>query len=152
MAEKNTRTGLSLDDMTTLIKAVSESGLESFDYKEGDFSITLHSNRTTGIYQAAPASAPVALSMPDISMAMATAAEAASGAEDEEDWEDDDDPNSIYMYDFSNAAMKALTLAGIDTVDPLKAMTDEQLSAIPGLSAKDVKRIRKVLSYEDEDE
>ena len=56
------------------------------------------------------------------------------------------------MYDFSNAAMKALTLAGIDTVDPLKAMTDEQLSAIPGLSEKDVKRIRKVLSYEDEDE
>jgi hypothetical protein len=50
MAEKNTRTGLSLDDMTTLIKAVSESGLESFDYKEGDFSITLHSYRTTGIY------------------------------------------------------------------------------------------------------
>lgn len=85
MAEKNTRTGLSLDDMTTLIKAVSESGLESFDYKEGDFSITLHSNRATGIYQAAPANAPVALSMPDISMAMATAAEAASGAEDEED-------------------------------------------------------------------
>ena len=75
-----------------------------------------------------------------------------NGAEDEEDWEDDDDPNSIYMYDFSNAAMKALTLAGIDTVDPLKAMTDEQLSAIPGLSEKDVKRIRKVLSYEDEDE
>ena len=55
MADKNARTGLSLDDMTTLIKAVSESGLESFDYKEGDFSITLHSNRTTGIYQAAPA-------------------------------------------------------------------------------------------------
>ena len=85
MAEKNTRTGLSLDDMTSLIKAVSESGLESFDYKEGDFSITLHSNRSAGIYQAVPASAPVALSMPDISMAMATAAEAASGAEDEED-------------------------------------------------------------------
>ena len=58
MAEKNTRTGLSLDDMTALIKAVSESGLESFDYKEGDFSITLHSNRASALYPAAPASAP----------------------------------------------------------------------------------------------
>ncbi|MBR5357821.1 MAG: acetyl-CoA carboxylase biotin carboxyl carrier protein [Clostridiales bacterium] len=77
---------MSLDDMTTLIKAVSESGLDSFDYKEGDFSITLHANRTSSIYQqAAPASAPVALSMPDISMAMATAAETASGAEDDDD-------------------------------------------------------------------
>ena len=85
MAEKNTRTGLSLDDMTALIKAVSESGLESFDYKEGDFSITLHSNRASALYPAAPASAPVALSMPDISMAMATAAETASGAEDDDD-------------------------------------------------------------------
>lgn len=86
MADKNTRTGMSLDDMTTLIKAVSESGLDSFDYKEGDFSITLHANRTSSIYQqAAPASAPVALSMPDISMAMATAAETASGAEDDDD-------------------------------------------------------------------
>ena len=74
-----------------------------------------------------------------------------NGAEDEEDWEDDDDPRSIYMYNFSHAAMKALTLAGIETVDPLKAMTDDQLSAIPGLSGRDVKRIRKVLSYEDED-
>jgi acetyl-CoA carboxylase biotin carboxyl carrier protein len=86
MADKNIRTGMSLDDMTTLIKAVSESGLDSFDYKEGDFSITLHANRTSSIYQqAAPASAPVALSMPDISMAMATAAETASGAEDDDD-------------------------------------------------------------------
>ena len=86
MADKNTRTGMSLDDMTTLIKAVSESGLDSFDYKEGDFSITLHANRTSSIYQqAAPASAPVALSMPDISMAMATAAETASGAEDDDE-------------------------------------------------------------------
>ena len=30
-------------------------------------------------------------------------------------------------------------------------MSDEQLAAIPGLSEKDAKRIRKVLSYEDED-
>ena len=86
MAEKNTRTGLSLEDMTTLIKAVSDSGLDSFDYKEGDFSIKLHSNKTTSLFQAPAApSVPAALSMPDISMAMATAAEAASGAEDEED-------------------------------------------------------------------
>ena len=86
MADKNVRTGLSLDDMTALIKAVSESGLDSFDYKEGDFSITLHSNKTPSLFQApAASSVPAALSMPDISMAMATAAEAASGAEDEED-------------------------------------------------------------------
>ena len=56
--------------------------------------------------------------------------------------------NSIYMYDFSPAAMKALTLAGIETVDQLKAMPDDRLSAIPGLSEKDVKRIKKVLSFD----
>ncbi len=33
-ADKNPRTGLTLDEMTTLIKAVSESNLDSFDYKE----------------------------------------------------------------------------------------------------------------------
>lgn len=71
--------------------------------------------------------------------------------EDIED-EDEDDENSIYMYDFSNAAMKALTLAGIDTVDQLKAMTDEQMAAIPGLSEKDLARIRRVLAYDDEDD
>jgi hypothetical protein len=65
------------------------------------------------------------------------------------DWDwDDDDMNSIYMYDFSPAAMKALTLAGIETVDSLKAMSDAQLAAIPGLSEKDVKRIKKVLSFD----
>ena len=52
------------------------------------------------------------------------------------------------MYDFSPAAMKALTLAGIETVDQLKAMPDDRLSAIPGLSEKDVKRIKKVLSFD----
>ena len=67
--------------------------------------------------------------------------------DDEWDW-DDDDMNSIYMYDFSPAAMKALTLAGIETVDQLKAMPDDRLSAIPGLSEKDVKRIKKVLSFD----
>ena len=67
--------------------------------------------------------------------------------DDEWDW-DDDDMNSIYMYDFSPAAMKALTLAGIETADQLKAMSDDQLAAIPGLNGKDVRRIRKVLSFE----
>jgi len=67
--------------------------------------------------------------------------------DDEWDW-DDDDMNSIYMYDFSPAAMKALTLAGIETVDALKAMSDAQLAAIPGLSEKDVRRIKKVLSFD----
>ena len=70
---------------------------------------------------------------------------------EEEDWYADEDPNSIYMYDFSNASLKALTLAGIDTVDQLKAMSDEQMAAIPGLSEKDLARIKKVLSYDDED-
>ena len=67
--------------------------------------------------------------------------------DDDWDW-DDDDMNSIYMYDFSPAAMKALTLAGIETVDALKAMSDAQLAAIPGLSEKDVRRIKKVLSFD----
>ena len=84
MADKNSRTGLSLDEMTDLIKAVSESGIDSFEYKEGDFQISLKGGRT---YQAAPASGsvPATLSMPDLSMAMATAAEAATGDEDDED-------------------------------------------------------------------
>lgn len=71
--------------------------------------------------------------------------------DDEDDWHDEDDERSIYMFDFSNAAMKALTLAGIDTVDQLKAMTDAQMAAIPGLSERDLARIKKVLSYDDED-
>ena len=70
------------------------------------------------------------------------------GAE-EEDWEPDDD-NSIYMYDFGHAALKALTLAGIENVDQLKAMSDAQMAAIPGLGEKDLARIRKILSYDDE--
>jgi acetyl-CoA carboxylase biotin carboxyl carrier protein len=83
MAEKNTRAGMSLSEMTELIKAVSESGLESFDYKEGEFSITLHGAKS---YVSAPAASPVTgLTIPDLSMAMATAAEAASGAEEDDD-------------------------------------------------------------------
>ena len=70
---------------------------------------------------------------------------------DEDDWYEDDDENSIYMYDFGNAALKALTLAGIETVDQLKAMSDAEMAAIPGLDAKNIARIKKVLSY-DEDE
>ncbi len=74
--------------------------------------------------------------------------------EDEDNWEEwyaNEDPRSIYMYDFSNASLKALTLAGIDNVDQIKAMTDAQLSAIPGITEKDLKRIRTVLSYDEED-
>ena len=70
---------------------------------------------------------------------------------DEDDWYANEDPRSIYMFDFSNASLKALTLAGIDTVDQLKNMTDAQLAAVPGITAKDLARIRKVLSYDDED-
>lgn len=43
MAEKNPRTGLSIEEMMTLMKAVSESNIDTFEYKEGDFSIALHS-------------------------------------------------------------------------------------------------------------
>ena len=74
--------------------------------------------------------------------------------EDEDHWDEwyaNEDPRSIYMFDFSNASLKALTLAGIDNVDQIKAMTDAQLSAIPGMTEKDLKRIRTVLSYDDED-
>ena len=73
--------------------------------------------------------------------------------EDEDNWEEwyaNEDPRSIYMFDFSNASLKALTLAGIDNVDQIKAMTDAQLSAIPGITEKDLKRIRTVLSYDEE--
>lgn len=73
--------------------------------------------------------------------------------EDEDHWDEwyaNEDPRSIYMFDFSNASLKALTLAGIDTVDQLKAMSDAQLAAIPGMTEKDLARIRTVLSYDDE--
>ena len=73
--------------------------------------------------------------------------------EDEDNWDEwyaNEDPRSIYMYDFSNASLKALTLAGIENVDQIKAMTDAQLSAIPGITEKDLKRIRTVLSYDEE--
>lgn len=70
--------------------------------------------------------------------------------DDGDEWYANEDPRSIYMYDFSNASLKALTLAGIDSVDQIKAMTDAQLSAIPGITDKDLKRIRTVLSYDDE--
>ncbi|MCR4688957.1 MAG: acetyl-CoA carboxylase biotin carboxyl carrier protein [Saccharofermentans sp.] len=83
MADKNSRTGLSLDEMTDLIKAVSDSGIDSFEYKEGDFQISLKGGRA--YTAAAPVAMPATLSMPDLSMAMATAAEAATGDDDDED-------------------------------------------------------------------
>ena len=91
--------------------------------------------------------------MPDFSDFDADDDDDADG-EDEDRWDEwyaNEDPRSIYMYDFSNASLKALTLAGIDNVDQIKAMTDAQLSAIPGITEKDLKRIRTVLSYDDED-
>jgi acetyl-CoA carboxylase biotin carboxyl carrier protein len=91
MADKNNRTGLTLEEMTALIKAVSESNIDSFDYKEGEFSITLHTGRSgilTASANAASAGAFSGVSMVDLNKAMALAAEASSGAEDEE--EDDD--------------------------------------------------------------
>ena len=89
MADKNARTGLSLDEMTALIKAVSESNIDSFDYKEGDFSITLHTGRSgilTSAANAAGAGAFSGVSMVDLNKAMSLASEATSGtSEDEED-------------------------------------------------------------------
>ena len=55
----------------------------------------------------------------------------------------------VMILDFISGK-KALTLAGIDNVDQIKAMTDAQLSAIPGMTEKDLKRIRTVLSYDEE--
>lgn len=91
MAEKNSRSGLSLDEMTALIKAVSESNIDSFDYKEGEFSITLHTGRSgilTSAANAASAGAFSGVSMADLNKAMSLAADASSG--DSEDDEDDD--------------------------------------------------------------
>lgn len=91
MAEKNSRTGLSLDEMTALIKAVSESNIDSFDYKEGEFSITLHTGRSgilTSAANAASAGAFSGVSMADLNKAMSLAADASSG--DSEVDEDDD--------------------------------------------------------------
>ena len=91
MADKNNRTGLTLEEMTALIKAVSESNIDSFDYKEGEFSITLHTGRSgilTSAANAAGAGAFSGVSMVDLNKAMALAADASSGSEDEED--DDD--------------------------------------------------------------
>ena len=84
-ADKNPRTGLTLDEMTTLIKAVSESNLDSFDYKEGDFSVSLHASK--GFVQAVSTQQGnvKAMSVPDISQAMAQAAETASGDDDDDD-------------------------------------------------------------------
>jgi acetyl-CoA carboxylase biotin carboxyl carrier protein len=82
MADKNIKTGLTLEEMTALIKAVSESNLDSFDYKEGDFSLSLHASK--GFVQQVSQPAMNVVSVPDISMAMAQAAETASGEDDED--------------------------------------------------------------------
>ena len=74
------------------------------------------------------------------------------GEDDEDDWYDDDDENSIYMYDFGPTALKALTLAGIDTVDQLKALPESKLAAIPGIDAKNLYRIQRVLAMMDADQ
>ena len=91
MADKNNRTGLTLEEMTALIKAVSESNIDSFDYKEGEFSITLHTGRSgilTSAANAAGAGAFTGVSMAELNKAMSLAADATSGVPDEED--DDD--------------------------------------------------------------
>lgn len=84
MADKNLKTGLTLEEMTALIKAVSESNLDSFDYKEGDFSLSLHASKGFVQQVSTPAMNVASMSVPDISMAMAQAAEAASGEDDED--------------------------------------------------------------------
>lgn len=91
MADKNNRTGLTLEEMTALIKAVSESNIDSFDYKEGEFSITLHTGRSgilTSAANAAGAGAFTGVSMAELNKAMSLAADATSGAPDEEDEDD----------------------------------------------------------------
>ena len=91
MADKNSRTGLTLEEMTALIKAVSESNIDSFDYKEGEFSITLHTGRSgilTSAANAAGAGAFTGVSMAELNKAMSLAADATSGAADEEDEDD----------------------------------------------------------------
>ena len=91
MADKNNRTGLTLEEMTALIKADSESNIDSFDYKAGEFSITLHTGRSgilTSAANAAGAGAFTGVSMAELNKAMSLAAESTSGAPDEED--DDD--------------------------------------------------------------
>ena len=89
MADKNLKTGLTLEEMTALIKAVSESNLDSFDYKEGDFSLSLHASKGFVQQVSTPAMNVASMSVPDISQAMAQAAEAASG--------DDDDDNAFII-------------------------------------------------------
>ena len=84
MADKNLKTGLTLEEMTALIKAVSESNLDSFDYKEGDFSLSLHASKGFVQQVSTPAMTVASMSVPDISQAMAQAAEAASGDEDDD--------------------------------------------------------------------
>ena len=91
MADKNSRTGLSLEEMTALIKAVSESNIDSFDYKEGEFSITLHTGRSgilTSAANAAGAGAFSGVSMADLNKAMSLAADASSGDADDDEDED----------------------------------------------------------------
>ena len=91
MADKNNRTGLTFEEMTALIKAVSESNIDSFDYKEGEFSITLHTGRSgilTSAANAAGAGAFTGVSMAELNKAMSLAADATSGAADEEDEDD----------------------------------------------------------------
>ena len=91
MADKNPRTGLTLEEMTALIKAVSESNIDSFDYKEGEFSITLHTGRSgilTSAANAAGAGAFTGVSMAELNKAMSLAADATSGAPDEDDEDD----------------------------------------------------------------
>ena len=87
MAEKaRTNPGLNVEEMKDLIRAVSESGLDSFEYKEGDYQIVLHT-KNIGLIKGDPSQAATGagISVPDLSLAMAEAAEAASGAEDEDD-------------------------------------------------------------------
>ncbi len=87
MAEKTrANAGLNVEEMKDLIRAVSESGLDSFEYKEGDYQIVLHT-KNTGLVKAdnSQAATGAGISVPDLSLAMAEAAEAASGAEDEDD-------------------------------------------------------------------
>lgn len=85
MADKNLKSGLTLEEMTALIKAVSESDIDSFDYKEGDFSLSLHASKGHVQTIRTPVGNVASMSVPDISQAMAQASEAASGNEEDDE-------------------------------------------------------------------
>ena len=88
---------------------------------------------------------------------------------DDEDWDDDDDDwdddpvfeqepwedeydESIYSLYLSPNAYRALSRAGIETIDRLSGLTDLELLAIEGIELKDIEIIRNALDDGTDDE